>query len=184
MAGDPRPRPRSAAAGGFRGLGSLLTRYCRGPQTQEQPQTIVDCRQLVTGNDSKNAPDPAFVNRSELIDQSPRRLDETRLAGTESGVKCTLASGASERNNSQHRESLIFGDNWIGHHHARSRPPLLVANRGTQRNEDDGSSFHSVSSLQPSSGVHRTGLPAEESTRSSSSADHPSPHSSIPASAT
>src|ERR1039457_594737 len=152
---------------------------------EEDRQSLIDGSYLFPRKFTEYAPDPPFVDRSQLVDQREGLLGKTALARREGRIKEALPRLPCHRHYAHERKALVADDIRIAHYDAGPHAMLLMANCGVEFHHDDGTADdHRLRpSTQPSPGTHRTGLPALLSTSASvSSAGNLRVHSSNPCS--
>jgi hypothetical protein len=89
----------------------------------------------------------------------------------ELGIEITLGGGSGDRHNAYERKPLVGGNGRVAHDDAWSGAARFVSEHWVQggKNDRTAGKCHSLSSIQPSPGTHRTGFPAVLSTRDSAS---------------
>jgi len=139
-------------------------------KAQKQLKALIDAGQLVGRDLSKDSTDAALVDRSQVVDESVRRLHEAARTWRQGRIQSTIAGRPSNRDYCDERESLIGVHCRIAHGDARANATLFVTDCRVEFHEDHCSSIesHADSFVHPWPSIQRTGVPALASTSVSS----------------
>ncbi len=105
-------------------------------ETEEDGQSFIDRPHLAAGQFAEHAPDPPFVDGSNVIDQRKRPLREAALSGRKRRIENPLARGSRDRYHAYEREALVACYVRITDDDAGSHTALFVSDGWVEVDDD------------------------------------------------